>query len=54
VKPYIQDQGLDWEHHIFETPFDLWRVNGLLAPPEGSEGEQLWKKLNRAVPWKDL
>jgi len=51
VRPFIQDRGLEWENHIYETPFDLWRVNGLAAPRQGTEGEALWLKLNKAVPW---
>lgn len=51
MKPYIEDRGLEWENHIYETPFDLWRVQGILAPPAKSEAEAVWIKENKATPW---
>jgi len=53
LKPHIADRPeLEWEHHIYETPFDLWRVQGLKAPPPESEAEARWTRENRATPWK--
>lgn len=52
VAPYVKDRGLEWENHIYETPFDLWRVNGLSVPPANSEAEALWRKENKALPWE--
>jgi hypothetical protein len=42
-----------WEYHIEESNRDLWRVQGLVPPPLGSEGFKLWEREGRAVPWSD-
>ena len=51
IAPYVRDRGYDWEIHFDETPIDLWRVQGLIGPPEESEMEKLWAKENRPVPY---
>jgi phenylpyruvate tautomerase PptA (4-oxalocrotonate tautomerase family) len=52
LKPHIADRGdLEWEHNIAETPRDLWRVHGLVAPPADSEGDKMWKEAGKAVPY---
>lgn len=51
IAPYVRDRGYDWEIHIDETPIDLWRVQGLIGPPEESEMEKLWAKENRPIPY---
>lgn len=51
IAPYVRDRGFDWEIHFDETPLDLWRVQGLVSPPGGSEMEKLWTKENRAIPY---
>jgi len=51
LAPFIKDRGFDWEIHYDETPIDLWRVQGLTAPPEDSEMEKLWATENRPVPY---
>lgn len=31
LEPHIQARPeLEWEHHIYETPRDLWRVGGII------------------------
>lgn len=54
IEPFVKDRGLDWEVHIDETPFDLWRTQGMTPPPPESEAERLWAAENRAVPWAHL
>lgn len=51
LKPHVADKGYDWEFHVDETDRRLWRVNGLVAPPFGSEMEKIWVRENRAMPW---
>ncbi|KIW18499.1 hypothetical protein PV08_02787 [Exophiala spinifera] len=52
LKESIIDRGeLDWEMHIYETPRDLWRVQGMDAPPAFSEAEKEWKEKNKPVPY---
>jgi hypothetical protein len=52
LKPHVADGGdLDWEHHIAETPRDLWRVRGMVSPELGSEAVVLWKAAGGAVPY---
>ncbi|WP_250283838.1 tautomerase family protein [Frankia sp. CiP1_Cm_nod2] len=38
--------GAHWEFHADETSRDLWLINGLVPPPEGSEAEQEWARSN--------
>jgi len=53
LKPFIADrEELEWEHHIYETPRDLWRVAGLDAPPQDSEAEKMWVEKNFPVPYE--
>jgi phenylpyruvate tautomerase PptA (4-oxalocrotonate tautomerase family) len=52
LAPFIKDRGFDWEVHIDETPFDLWRTQGLVPPPPYSDIEQLWAAENRAIPYE--
>jgi hypothetical protein len=53
LKPHIIDRPeIQWELHIYETPRDLWRVQGLDAPALGSEAEKEWVRLNKAVPYE--
>ncbi|KAK0738777.1 putative oxalocrotonate tautomerase [Schizothecium vesticola] len=48
--PHVE--GCDWELHVDETPKELWRINGIVPPPNGSEAEKLWAETNRAVEWE--
>lgn len=50
--PFVKDRGYDWEIHLDETPMDLWRVQGLIAPPAYSDMEKLWAKENRPIPYE--
>ena len=48
IAPYVKARGRDWEFHILETPFDLWRVQGYVPPKPGTDDEKRWKEENRA------
>ncbi|KAE8388161.1 hypothetical protein ETB97_004583 [Aspergillus alliaceus] len=52
LKPHIADRGYEWEFHIDETERRLWRVNGLVPPPFGSDAEKIWAKENKPVRWE--
>ncbi|KAF8601433.1 hypothetical protein BDV93DRAFT_524813 [Ceratobasidium sp. AG-I] len=52
IKPFTADKGLDWEVNIDEADQLTWQVNGMAAPTFGSEAHELWKKLNKAVPFE--
>jgi len=54
LAPHIKERGLEWELHIDETPIDLWRVQGLPAPPFGSEAEKQWVTDNKPTPYDGL
>ncbi|GKT46138.1 uncharacterized protein ColSpa_06319 [Colletotrichum spaethianum] len=53
LKPHVADKGYDWEFHIDETEKRLWRINGLVGPPFGSEVEKMWARENRPIPWEN-
>jgi hypothetical protein len=52
MKPHTEDMGYDCEFHVAETDRRLWRINGLVTPPFGSEEEKMWFRENKAVPWE--
>lgn len=54
LAPHIKERGLDWELHIDETPIDLWQVQGLPAPPFGSEAEKKWAADNKPSPYDGM
>jgi hypothetical protein len=37
LKPFIHEQGWDWEYSVIETRRDLWKINGMVPPEAGSE-----------------
>lgn len=47
IHPFVRDRGLDWEIHVDETPRDLWTIQGMRVPDEGSAEEQRWTRENR-------
>ncbi|KIX03416.1 uncharacterized protein Z518_06968 [Rhinocladiella mackenziei CBS 650.93] len=52
LRPYILGRKeLDWELHIYETPRDLWRIQGLDPPPSFSDEEKLWFEQNKPIPY---
>ncbi|KAL2063991.1 hypothetical protein VTL71DRAFT_4485 [Oculimacula yallundae] len=52
LRPHVKDRGYEWEYHVDETERRLWKVNGLVAPPFGSEVEKIWVRENRTVEWE--
>ncbi|KAK6615323.1 hypothetical protein ACHAPC_000410 [Botrytis cinerea] len=53
LKPHIEDKGYNWEYHIDETERRLWKINGMYAPPFGSQAEKEWVAANKALPWEE-
>lgn len=49
LNPVFEPKGMDWEYFITEAPRDLWKMNGLVPPQAGSEGEKEWARVNKAV-----
>jgi hypothetical protein len=53
LKPFLIDrEDIEFEHHIAETPRDLWRVNGIVPPPTESPEEERWRVENKATEWR--
>jgi len=52
LKPHIAAKGYDWEYHIAETDRGLWKINGLIPPPFGSDAEAVWARENAPVEWE--
>jgi hypothetical protein len=52
LKPFIADQGYDWEYNVAETSRDLWKIQGLVPPMPGSKAEHEWTRLNRAMEFE--
>lgn len=49
---HIVDRGLEWEYSYANTPRLFWRVDGLVPPEADTEGEKLWLREDRAVPYQ--
>lgn len=49
LNPFFEPKGMEWEYFIAESSRDLWKINGLVPPQPGSEGETKWAELNKAV-----
>ncbi|CAG7944543.1 unnamed protein product [Penicillium nalgiovense] len=49
LNPVFEPKGMDWEYFIAEASRDLWKMNGLVPPEPGSEGEKKWAEVNKAV-----
>jgi len=52
LKPYIADQGYDWEYTVEELRRDLWKVQGMVPPMPGTEAEKEWVRLGQAVEFE--
>ncbi|KAF8596003.1 hypothetical protein BDV93DRAFT_514506 [Ceratobasidium sp. AG-I] len=52
IKPFTAHKGLDWEVNLDEADQLTWHENGMSPPAPKSEGEALWIKLNKAVPFE--
>jgi hypothetical protein len=37
LRPFIAEQGWDWEYSVIETRRDLWKINGMVPPETASE-----------------
>jgi hypothetical protein len=37
LRPFIAEQGWDWEYSVIETRRDLWKINGMVPPGTASE-----------------
>jgi phenylpyruvate tautomerase PptA (4-oxalocrotonate tautomerase family) len=53
IEPFVSERGFDWEVHVDETPFELWRTQGFVPPPPESPEEARWAEDNRASPWHE-
>lgn len=51
LAPFTEKRGFRWEVHFDETPFKLWRIQGLPAPLPESEAERKWRADNAASPY---
>ncbi|KAJ5824690.1 Tautomerase [Penicillium robsamsonii] len=49
LNPVFEPKGMEWEYWVTEVSRDLWKINGLVPPQSGSEGEKKWVELNKAV-----
>ena len=52
LNPVFEGQGWDWEYWVMEGPRELWKINGIVPPPTGSETEKRWFEANK--PFKGL
>ncbi|KAJ5964944.1 Tautomerase [Penicillium vulpinum] len=49
LNPVFEPKKMEWEYWVAEVSRDLWKINGLVPPQPGSEGEKKWAELNKAV-----
>ncbi|KAE8393519.1 putative oxalocrotonate tautomerase [Aspergillus alliaceus] len=45
----LKPNGMRWECFIQECPRDVWKINGLTPPTQGSAREKLWRERNEPV-----
>lgn len=51
LKPFIADEGYNWEVNGEELEREFVHVNGFRIPPTGSEDEKRWFRENEPSPW---
>ncbi|MER7176905.1 tautomerase family protein [Streptomyces mesophilus] len=52
LEPHLdRHPGLHWEFHADETSRELWMINGIVPPPEGSDAEKEWARRNEPAPY---
>ena len=52
--PHLRDRGdLTWEYHIVETERQLWRINSIVPPSQGTMAEKRWRRENRASAYAE-
>ncbi|RYO99671.1 hypothetical protein DL764_006736 [Monosporascus ibericus] len=49
LTPRMTKMGMSWEYFVTESARELWKIDGIVPPPTGSELEKLWYKHNRPV-----
>lgn len=49
LNPVLGPKGLDWEYWVHEVDRELWKINGLVPPPTGSDMEKEWARANAPV-----
>lgn len=54
LRPILKPKGVEWELGIYEASRELWRVNGLIAPPTGSDMEKKWFEANAVTDEEEL
>ncbi|MCJ1381498.1 hypothetical protein MMC17_004609 [Xylographa soralifera] len=52
LKPHIAARSdLEWEYSVYETPRDLWKTNGIIAPDTGSKEMKIWQLEDKPLAW---
>lgn len=46
VRPVLKPKGIRWESNVYETPRDMWRLQGLRVPDFNTEMLDKWIKDN--------
>ncbi|KAM0553985.1 hypothetical protein ACHAPJ_007060 [Fusarium lateritium] len=44
IRPVLKPKGIRWESNVYETPRDLWRLQGMAVPDFGTEMFKEWVK----------
>ncbi|KAJ5657567.1 oxalocrotonate tautomerase [Penicillium longicatenatum] len=52
MKPHLLDKGYDFEYTVEETERRLWKINGLIPPPNKSAEERVWAEENKPLPYE--
>ncbi|TVY31404.1 hypothetical protein LSUB1_G008166, partial [Lachnellula subtilissima] len=47
----FEGKGAGWEYFVGETERDMWKINGIYPPDEGSAMEKKWAELD--IPVKE-
>ncbi|MCJ1477080.1 hypothetical protein MMC13_005751 [Lambiella insularis] len=53
LEPHIAARGdIHWEYNVYETPRDLWKVDGLAPPENKTEEMKAWAREGKALAWE--
>ncbi|KAJ7646005.1 putative oxalocrotonate tautomerase [Mycena polygramma] len=54
IAPFTKARRMDWEVQVSDCDRSVWNINGMAPPEANTEGEEIWRRENRAVTLKEI